>query len=78
VRINETSGEYPYMQLAAILREQITSGQIRDRVPSLTHLAEEHGVALNTVQRAFRVLKDEGLIYTRPGRGTFVRREDGR
>jgi DNA-binding transcriptional regulator YhcF (GntR family) len=72
VRINETSGEYPYMQLAAILREQITSGQIRDRVPSLTQLAAEHGVALNTVQRAFRVLKDEGLIYTKPGRGTFV------
>lgn len=72
VRINETSGEYPYMQLAAILRQQITSGQIRDRLPSLTELAAEHGVALNTVQRAFRVLKEEGLIYTRPGRGTFV------
>jgi GntR family transcriptional regulator len=77
VRINETSGEYPYMQLAAILREQITTGRIRDRVPSLTQLADEHGVALNTVQRAFRVLKEEGLIYTRPGRGTFVRQDWG-
>jgi DNA-binding transcriptional regulator YhcF (GntR family) len=75
VRINETSGEYPYVQLAAILRQQIASGQIRDRVPSLTQLAREHDVALNTVQRAFRILKDEGLIYAVPGRGTFVRRD---
>lgn len=74
MRINETSGEYVYMQLAAILREQIAAGEITDRLPSLTQLAEEHGVALNTVQRAFRVLKDEGLIYTRPGLGTFVRK----
>lgn len=62
------------MQLAGILREQITSGEIRDRVPSLTQLAEQHHVALNTVARAFRVLKSEGLIYTVPGRGTFVRK----
>ena len=63
------------MQLAGILRGQIERGEIRDRVPSLTQLAAEHGVALNTVARAFRILKAEGLIYTVRGRGTFVRRD---
>ena len=60
------------MQLAAILRRQIESGEITDRLPSITELTREHDVAPNTVQRALRVLKAEGLIIGRPGRGTFV------
>ena len=63
------------MQLAAILREQITSGEITDRLPSYTELTERYGVAPNTVRRAVQVLKDEGLIVTRQGRGMFVARK---
>lgn len=72
VRINETSPEYPYMQLAGILREKITSGEIRDRLPSYTELTVTYDVSPNTVRRAILILKDEGLIVTRPGRGMFV------
>jgi DNA-binding GntR family transcriptional regulator len=39
-------------------------------------LAEQMGVAPNTVQRALRVLRDEGLIYSVAGRGTFVSQQD--
>jgi GntR family transcriptional regulator len=42
-------------------------------VPSLTALAAEHNLADMTVRRALRMLIDEGLIETRPGRGTFVK-----
>jgi len=35
-------------------------------------LAEQMGVAPNTVQRAMKVLREEGLVYSVPGRGTFV------
>ena len=63
------------MQLAAILRKQIEDGEITDRLPSIMELTREHDVAPNTVQRALRVLKAEGLIVGRQGRGTFVRRE---
>ena len=38
-------------------------------------LAEELGVSPMTLQRALKVLKDEGLIVTEPGRGTFVKRD---
>jgi DNA-binding GntR family transcriptional regulator len=38
-------------------------------------LAEELDVAPMTIQRALRVLKDEGLIYGKPGLGTFVTRD---
>jgi GntR family transcriptional regulator len=70
--IDPDSPEHPYVQLAALLRAGIASGEIGPRVPSLTELTEETGLTLNTVQRALRILKDEGLIYAVPGRGSFV------
>lgn len=60
------------MQVAAYLRDQIQRGRIAGKLPSLTDLMEETGLSLNTVQRAVRVLRDEGLVYSVPGRGTFV------
>lgn len=41
---------------------------------SVRELAGEYRVASATVQQALRVLREEGLITTWQGRGTFVRR----
>jgi GntR family transcriptional regulator len=64
-----------YEQLAAILRNDIGSGVYgpRDPIPSESTLQQEHGVARGTVRRALDILRDEGLIITITGRGTFVR-----
>ena len=70
--IDITSPEHPYIQLAAQLRVRIDVGEIVDMLPSLTQLMAETGLALNTVRRAIRLLADEGLVVTVPGRGTFV------
>jgi GntR family transcriptional regulator len=72
--INDKDPAHPNQQLADQLRDAIASGEITDRLPSLTELCQQTGLAMNTVQRALRILKDEGLIYSVPGRGTFVRR----
>lgn len=77
VPVDPNAAEWPYQQVAAQLREQIASGALGPRLPSAMTLAEQMGVAPNTVQRAMRVLREEGLIYSVPGRGTFVR-EGGR
>jgi GntR family transcriptional regulator len=62
-----------YQQLAAILRDQISSGQITDKLPSESYLQQQHGVARGTVRRAIEILTEEGLVYTIGARGTFVR-----
>lgn len=72
ITIDPDSGEHPYVQIAGQLRAAITAGEIGPKLPSLTELAEQSGAALNTVRRAYQVLIDEGLVYTVPGRGTFV------
>jgi GntR family transcriptional regulator len=64
-----------YEQLAAVLRQMIMSGQLRPRdpVPSESQLQQEHGVSRGTIRRALEILRDEGLVVTIAGRGTFVK-----
>jgi DNA-binding GntR family transcriptional regulator len=42
-------------------------------LPSVRELAEQYGVSTATVSKAVRVLKDEGLLESRPGWGVFKR-----
>lgn len=65
----------PYLQLADLIRNNIESGKYSpgEKLPTHRQLAELHGVAPMTVQSAFRVLRDEGLITSQQGRGSFVR-----
>ena len=53
-----------YEQLADLLSERITSGDLRagDRLPSETALANQAGVSRSTVREALRTLQQAGLI----------------
>ncbi len=64
-----------YRQLASILRAQIQSGELAadQPVPSETTLVQRYGIARGTVRRAIEVLRDEDLVVTVQGRGTYVR-----
>lgn len=66
----------PYLQLAAILRVQIQSGELAPgaRLPSIIDLSESYGVARTTAHKALRVLVDEQLAVVSKGRGMYVRR----
>ena len=63
-----------YVQLADILRGQIERGELTGRVPSIKTLAQQHGVAMGTAERALVLLRDEGTIKVVIGRGAFVAR----
>ena len=72
--INNDSDVHGYRQLADQLAQKIASGEIVTRLPSLTELCDASGLSMSSVQHAIKVLKDEGLVYSVKGRGTFVRR----
>ena len=57
--------------------ERILGGEITSVLPSLMELTEQTGLAPNTIRRAIKILIDEGIVYTVPGRGTFVRPPGG-
>ncbi|WP_225801488.1 GntR family transcriptional regulator [Streptomyces sp. NK15101] len=64
----------PYQLLADEIRKQIRSGRIKpgERVPSSRDLEAKYEIANMTARSALRVLRDEGLIYSKPGVGNFV------
>ena len=66
-----------YVQAADTLRAEIEAGVLRpgQRLPSLRELSQRFGIAEMTVQGALRVLRDDGLITSAAGRGSFVRSE---
>ncbi len=53
-----------YEQLAGLLRERITSGElgVGDRLPSESALAKQAGVSRSTVREALRILEQGGLV----------------
>jgi GntR family transcriptional regulator len=63
-----------YEQVAAEIRRAIAEGEAKpgERLPPAKDLAAVLGVNTNTVLRALRVLRDEGLLEFRRGRGISV------
>jgi GntR family transcriptional regulator len=61
-------------QVAAEIRRDIAEGQARpgERLPPARDIAAVIGVHPNTVFRALRVLRDEGTLEFRRGRGITV------
>jgi GntR family transcriptional regulator len=69
------SGAAPlYQQLATRLRRQINDGvfQPGDRLPSEEGLCAQFGVSRITVRAALDQLVDDGLLWRKRGKGTFV------
>ncbi|MEV6073376.1 winged helix-turn-helix domain-containing protein [Nocardia sp. NPDC052001] len=68
-------GRPRWQLLADDLRQRVSSGDYSpgDQLPAKTSLAEQWEVSVNTVERALTELRDEGLVETFHGLGSFVR-----
>ncbi|MGW5692340.1 GntR family transcriptional regulator [Streptomyces asiaticus] len=64
----------PYQQAAEAIRSEIKAGKLKpgEQLPSHRELQERFGIANMTARSALRVLREEGLIYTVQGRGSYV------
>ncbi|MEU9084807.1 GntR family transcriptional regulator [Streptomyces sp. NPDC048357] len=64
----------PYEQLRAQIADRARSGKLPAgfKLPTVRGLAEELGLAANTVAKAYRALEADGVIETRGRNGTFV------
>jgi len=74
VKVDRADPTALHDQVAAQIRRAIADGEARpgERLPPARDLAAVMGVNANTVLRALRLLRDEGLLEFRRGHGIRV------
>src|SRR5699024_2685809 len=72
--INEESGVTPYRQVMADIRHQIAYGALStgEKMPPLSQIMSTYGVSMATASKAIDGLRDQGVVITKRGRGTYV------
>jgi len=74
VKIDKQEPTELFEQVAAEIRRAIADGEAKpgERLPPARDLAAVLGVNTNTVLRSLRLLRDEGMLEFRRGRGVTV------
>ncbi len=74
LRIDPHSGVPLFAQVAASVRADVAAGRLRvgDRLPAARDVAKALDMNVHTVLRAYQLLRDEGLVDMRRGRGAVV------
>jgi DNA-binding GntR family transcriptional regulator len=64
----------PWVRVTDVLRARIESGELPPgaMVPSIVAIHQEFGIAKTTARKVLAQLRNEGLITTTPGWGSFV------
>ena len=70
----QTDGTPIYLQIIRYIQQGLAAGTIRDgdELPSRRVVSALLAVNPNTVQKAFRLLEDEGLVVSRAGAKSYV------
>lgn len=63
-----------YIQLKDYIKDMILKGLLRrdEKLPSTREMASMFNVSRNTIMYAYEFLQDEGFVYIKKGKGTFV------
>jgi DNA-binding transcriptional regulator YhcF (GntR family) len=74
-----TDGTSPADQVRDQIHGLIATGRLAagERLPSVSQLAHDLGIAPGTIAKAFRALEADGLLESRIGSGTRVSRTAG-
>ena len=74
IHIDTHSSDTLQDQILKQIRTLILGGTLEpdSPLPSIRRFAKEHQVSVITVQKSYERLENEGLVYTRKGKGVFV------
>ena len=63
-----------FEQIVACVEELVLRGIMKpdEQLPSVRSLASELGINPNTIQKAYAELERQGIVYSVPGKGSFV------
>ncbi len=74
ITINPNSTLSKHAQISEIMRADIEAGrlQVGAQLPSINQFSKSHGVARDTIEKAYNLLKKRGYIQGVPGKGNYV------
>jgi GntR family transcriptional regulator len=74
LHLTDLSDEPLQGQIVRQVRAKILAGELVPEadLPSIRKLARDQHISVITVQRAYEILENEGLIHSRRGKGFFV------
>lgn len=63
-----------YQQIIAFIKQAVATGELGqdDEIPSRRNLAAQLGINPMTVQKAYKIMEDEGLIRTQPNARSII------
>jgi len=73
-RLNLNNKEPVYVQIASFVKKQILAGSAKsgEELPSRRELAALLGINPNTVQKAYRLMEEEGYVRTLSNSGSII------
>ena len=74
LELNDTNNKPKYKQIVDSISELIQSGSIKygQKLPSINQVSFDYYISRDTVEKAYSILKDTGVIESVKGRGHFV------
>lgn len=78
ILISNSSKEPIYEQIYEQIKNLILSEELLhdEALPSIRGLARDLGISVITTKRAYDELENDGYIYTVPGKGSYVTRQN--
>lgn len=78
LQLDYKSGEPIYDQIVNGIIKLKLSGALKkgDILPSVRSLALKLSINPNTVQRAYQILEEKGIIYSAKGKGSFLAEDE--
>lgn len=73
--ISNTSNLPIYEQIVRAIKNEIIEGNLKenDALPSIRGLAKDLQISIITTNRAYEELEKEGLVYSKAGKGFFIK-----
>ncbi|WP_373497299.1 GntR family transcriptional regulator [Aquiflexum sp.] len=74
LRIDESSSVPKYIQVVKAIKGLITSETLKygDKIPSINNLSADYYLSRDTVEKAYSILKNQGIIESVRGKGFYI------
>ena len=75
IKVDDYSVTAKYLQIAHSITRNVSNGRIAkgDLLPSINELSYELDIARDTVERAYKYLREMGVIDSVPRKGYFIK-----